>query len=330
MHHPWLDDLQALVRAGRKIVMISVVKSEGSVPRETGARLLVLDDEVLHTIGGGHLEWRAIETAREWIAQQDTAPRRMLVRYSLGASLGQCCGGAVTLALERILVDDLDWIDQMAAGIRARRSMCRRLLFPALKSAQQPSDFSVQVETGDRQDGSSTCLLHPQDDGLVQMEETIRTNAFHLVLFGAGHVGRALIKALAPLPCTVTWVDERGGEFPVQLPPNVTADINDDPESAVDAAPPGSYYLVMTHSHALDQQLAERILRRDDFTYFGMIGSKTKRAKFEHRLLDRGLTNTQLHSMTCPIGVGGIKGKEPAVIAVAVAAELLQVYSKSL
>ena len=329
MHHPWLDDLQTLARAGRAVVMISVVKSEGSVPRETGARLLVTEDDVLHTIGGGHLEWRAIETAREWL-QSTQSPRRMLARYSLGASLGQCCGGAVTLAFERILPDDLPWIEQMSAGIRARQSMRRRLQFPALKSSQQPQDFSVQTDVDTKSGGQSSCTLHAQNDGLVEMEEIIRTNAFHLVLFGAGHVGRALVKTLAPLPCTISWIDERSNEFPKQLPPNVTADINEDPESAVDAAPPGSYYLVMTHSHALDQALAERILRRGDFAYFGMIGSRTKRTKFEHRLQSRGITDAQLQSMTCPIGVSGIKGKEPAVIAVAVAAELLQVYSKSL
>ena len=329
MHHPWLDDLLALTHAGQAVIMISVVKSEGSVPRETGARLLVTADSVLHTIGGGHLEWRAIETAREWL-QPGQNTRRMLARYSLGASLGQCCGGTVTLAFERIQTEDLHWIEQMAAGIRARQNMRRKLLFPALKSQQQPQDFSVQTDAEGKAGNHSTCVLHARDDGLVMMEEIIRTNAFHLVLFGAGHVGRALVKALAPLPCTISWVDERSGEFPKELPPNVVADINEDPESAVDAAPAGSYFLVMTHSHALDQTLSERILRRGDFTYFGTIGSRTKRAKFEHRLLARGITEAQLQTMTCPIGVGGIKGKEPAIIAIAVAAELLQVYSKNL
>jgi xanthine dehydrogenase accessory protein XdhC len=150
----------------------------------------------------------------------------------------------------------------------------------------------------------------------------------HIVLFGAGHVGHALIKLLGSLPCVVQWVDERDELFPDETPANVQVEATDTPDAIVDTAPPGAYFLVMTHNHALDFSLAARIMRRRDFTYFGMIGSKTKRVKFERRLLDRGVDLDRLVEMTCPIGVAGIVDKAPSAIAVAVCAELLQIRTR--
>jgi xanthine dehydrogenase accessory factor len=126
----------------------------------------------------------------------------------------------------------------------------------------------------------------------------------------------------------VTWVDERDDLFPAQLPANVVVEATDIPEALAEQAPPGTSFLVMTHSHALDQRLAEAILRRPDFhdDWFGLIGSNTKRKQFEHRLQERGIDRARLDAMVCPIGVPGIEGKAPAVIAVAVAAQLLMVW----
>lgn len=158
--------------------------------------------------------------------------------------------------------------------------------------------------------------------------EAPRPAPMHIVLFGAGHVGHALIKLLGSLPCVVQWVDERDELFPDETPANVQVEATDTPDAIVDMAPPGAYFLVMTHNHALDFSLAERIMRRRDFTYFGMIGSKTKRVKFERRLMDRGVDMDRLVEMTCPIGVTGIVDKAPPAIAVAVCAELLQIRSR--
>jgi xanthine dehydrogenase accessory factor len=157
-----------------------------------------------------------------------------------------------------------------------------------------------------------------------------RPAPMHIVLFGAGHVGHALVKLLGSLPCVVQWVDERDELFPEETSPNVQIEATDTPDAIVDTAPPGAYFLVMTHNHALDFSLAARIMRRRDFTYFGMIGSKTKRVKFERRLLDRGVDLDRLVEMTCPIGVGGIVDKAPPSIAVAVCAELLQIRSRQI
>jgi xanthine dehydrogenase accessory factor len=157
-----------------------------------------------------------------------------------------------------------------------------------------------------------------------------RPAPMHIVLFGAGHVGHALVRLLGSLPCVVQWVDERDELFPDETPPNVQVEATDTPDAIVDMAPPGAWFLVMTHNHALDFSLAARIMRRRDFSYFGMIGSKTKRVKFERRLLERGVDLERLAEMTCPIGVDGIVDKAPAAIAIAVCAQLMQLRSQQI
>jgi xanthine dehydrogenase accessory factor len=146
----------------------------------------------------------------------------------------------------------------------------------------------------------------------------------HIVLFGAGHVGHALVRLFGMLPCVVQWVDERDELFPDEVPANVQIEATDTPAAIVDEAPPGAWFIVMTHNHALDFELTERIMRRRDFAWFGLIGSKTKRVKFERRLLDRGVPAERLAEMVCPIGVPGIIDKAPSSIAVAVTAQLMQ------
>jgi xanthine dehydrogenase accessory factor len=146
----------------------------------------------------------------------------------------------------------------------------------------------------------------------------------HVVLFGAGHVGHALVTLLGMLPCVVQWVDERDELFPDEVPPNVQVEATDTPAAIVDEAPPGAYFIVMTHNHALDFELSERIMRRRDFAWFGLIGSQTKRVKFERRLIERGVAAERMSEMTCPIGVTGVVDKAPSSIAVAVAAQLMQ------
>lgn len=147
-----------------------------------------------------------------------------------------------------------------------------------------------------------------------------------LMLFGAGHVGTALVRALDGLPCRVTWVDTRDAQFPASVPGNTVIECTDTPEALIAAAPAGTSFLVMTHSHALDQQLTEQILKRAHAGWFGLIGSHTKRMQFEHRLRDRGIDAARIAAMVCPIGLPGISGKEPAVIAASVTAQLLQVW----
>ena len=250
--------------AGQAGVVIEVVRTAGSVPREAGTRMLVSATQAIGTIGGGHLELMAIANARTLLAQVpgfEPVDRH----YPLGPALGQCCGGAVTLRFARLA----------HAAVRA---------WP---------------------------LAAPR---------------FLLQLYGAGHVGRAIVQLLAGIPCQVQWIDEREDEFPADatLPPHIEKVCVAPVEAEVDIAPANACYLVLTHRHDLDMRIAEAILRRGDFRYLGLIGSRTKRARFLHRYEERGIPAATLGRMTCPIGVPGIEGKEPEVIAVAMVAQLLQ------
>ena len=257
------DTARAWLGAGRAAVVVEVVAFKGSVPRETGTRMLVAADAVAGTIGGGHLELQAIDNARQMLGQGGPAAREQSI--ALGPSLGQCCGGALTLRY---------------ATLDART---------------------------------------PWPDAAPR---------FALQLYGAGHVGRAIVSLLAGLPCRVWWIDERESEFPLRAePPHIERLCVEPVEAEVAQAPPGAFYLVLTHSHELDQRIAEAILRRGDFGWFGLIGSATKRARFEHRFAQRGIAADTVARMACPIGVPGITGKEPEVIALAVVAQLLQASS---
>jgi xanthine dehydrogenase accessory factor len=153
---------------------------------------------------------------------------------------------------------------------------------------------------------------------------------FYLQLHGAGHVGSAIARILSTIDCLVDWVDEREEMFPFALfdgapwPDHIRVVADDGVEDEVKAAPNGAYYLVLTHNHDLDLRITEAILKRGDFEFLGLIGSKTKRARFIHRFERRGIPSDRIARMTCPIGIEGIDGKEPEMIAIAVVAQLLQ------
>ncbi|MRW91579.1 xanthine dehydrogenase accessory protein XdhC [Duganella sp. FT80W] len=309
-------------------VLVTVAIVEGSGPREPGARMLVSARGQHDTIGGGHLEMCAIELARDMLATP--AASAWLERYALGPTLGQCCGGVVHLAFE--LVDA-----SLAAVLETLRARRREDSWRLSAIDGPPAalllDASGAIVAGtvvdaphlDRQRG--THILRDADGHRWLADPCLAPRA-HLLLFGAGHVGTAIVRMLGELPCTVTWVDEREDMFPASLPPNVIVEATDTPEAAVAQAPAGASYLVMTHSHALDQRLSEAILAREDVGWFGLIGSNTKRVQFERRLAARGLPQDRIDNMVCPIGLPGITSKLPAAIAASVCAQLLMVWER--
>src|SRR5687768_9918239 len=222
--------------------LIEVLETRGSAPREAGTRMWVSPSEVRGTIGGGNLEYTALKIAREMLLSAEQQKDR---RFALGDSLGQCCGGSVTLRFTK---------------------------------TQNP-EISQQTQ-------------------------------FHVVLFGAGHVGKEVARILERLPCRLTWIDPRPEVFPASV--NAKVVIEEEPAWMVDEAPAGAFYLVMTHSHALDLEIVERVLRRNDFAFLGLIGSETKAAKFRLRLRQK---NLPVEKLVCPIGL--VKaGKHPAEVAV--------------
>ena len=337
----WIDTLAALQARGAPAVIVSVVGTRGSVPRAAGTHMIVTRDAVHATIGGGHLEYQAIGIARDML--DGARPQERLRRFPLGASLGQCCGGVVNLLFEP-LIRSADWITHATALRRARTAFVTavpttgdasvdRLIVTADTVFGAAGDLHSAVVARARallRSGDSA-LLAPIGDDVDSPRwffEPVRDDRFDIVLFGAGHVGRALVKLFTDLPCRVTWIDARDDEFPRDVPPNVEVVCSDAPEADVDAAPAGAYFLVMTHDHAQDERISERILRRDDFAYFGLIGSRSKRRHFEQRMARRGMPPERFAAMTCPIGLPGIDGKEPAVIAVAVVAQILRIRSE--
>ena len=250
----WISALADLQQQGQPCVLVTIIEELGSTPRNAGSKMVVTADRIYETVGGGHLEFKAMELARDMLANRTQDTR--LERFSLGASLGQCCGGATVL------------------------------------------------------------LFEPMGQPQAQ-----------IAVFGAGHVGRALVPLLASLPCKVRWIDSRENEFPEHIPQGATKVVNDEVVDEVENMPAGSYFIVMTHNHQLDLELTAAILKRNDFAYYGLIGSQTKRVKFEHRLRDRGFSAEVMQKMRCPMGIAEVKGKLPIEIAVSIAGEVIATYN---
>ncbi|MBL8474172.1 MAG: xanthine dehydrogenase accessory protein XdhC [Rhodocyclaceae bacterium] len=331
--HDWHAILE-LLAAAAPTVLVSVVSGKGSVPRAAGAKMLVSAHGCAGSIGGGHLEFKAAAIARDLLAGGSVAPQ--VQRFALGASLGQCCGGAVNLLFDPLPARPA-WVALLAQALLAgTRAALLTALAPGAGSLAVTPD-AICGSLGDAARDNECAararlllaarapaqLVHFAGGGTAFFDPLYEPEV-DVYLFGAGHVGRALVKILAELPCRIVWVDERTELFPPALPFNVQAVATDLPDAEVRAARPGACFLVMTHSHALDQMLAECILTRGDFTWFGLIGSASKRAQFEKRLAVRGVPAERLARMLCPIGLPGIAGKQPAVIALSVAAQLMQ------
>lgn len=190
------------------------------------------------------------------------------------------------------------------------------------RASQQLEDFPLGAKLGQCCGGSASVLL-----------ESFVPRPVNLMLFGAGHVGRALIKVLAELPCRVWWVDERESLLQqdvemAALPDNVTAVCDTDAVDAVARMPGNSYYLVMTHNHQLDYDLCRTILQRDDARYIGLIGSATKWQRFKLRFDHRGIDAQQYQHIHCPVGLSAVSGKLPMEVAVSIAAEIIHTYQQ--
>jgi xanthine dehydrogenase accessory factor len=284
--------------------LITVHDVKGSAPREAGARMVVRPDGAFHgTIGGGQLEFRMLDIAREMLAA-GRGPAR-IVDQALGPDLGQCCGGRVKILIETFDKRDLQ---DLASLVETEGSGGLFEVECRMEEGRVTREFSSAVG----------------DDHWSGWRETHGEVRTPVLIFGSGHVGRALVLSLAPLPFAVRWLDDREDAFPAHLPPNAQAVRMRDPEAEIAEADPRSFVLVMTHDHPLDMAITAAALRRD-FPYVGLIGSATKRARFEKRFRELGLPEEKIRSLVCPIGLLGIADKDPAVIAASVTAQLLQV-----
>jgi xanthine dehydrogenase accessory factor len=310
----WIEAASRHLTSHACLVRVTVVALRGSAPRDAGASMLVDAERTIGTIGGGHLEWRAIALARE--ALKDMAvPAIRWVDLVLGPDLGQCCGGRVEIWLERLTRDDIDWLSDAANRLRAGRPAT---LFTGMQHGAVSHRLLASLP------GASLRLERADDEGLRLFEPLLRVRPA-LYIFGAGHVGQALVRLLAELALfEITWIDSRADLLPGTLPMEVHAIVCDAPARLAGTAPLGTRFVVMTHDHALDFELCRVILQREDASWLGLIGSASKSARFRSRLKREGLPLEALSRLHCPIGVPRISSKLPAALAIGIAAQLLQ------
>lgn len=313
----WWTIAAAHIAQAKPMVLVTICTVEGSAPREAGAKLLVWDDGQDGTVGGGKLEYTIVDQARRMLTG-DVAWR--FQHYPLGPLLGQCCGGRVGVLLERLNPASAGWLGGLVAAERIGKpyAVISRLEAGGIVRQISPCDaimpeapFLVRAPQGEPIAGRI-------GEGFTLIEH-IRPQP-RLLMFGAGHVGQALAPIMRTLPFDLIWLDSRP-DFAA-----TGAMIAGDLLEAVHAAPPGSFALIFTHSHDMDYQLCRAVLARGDFRYCGLIGSATKRVRFEKRLAADGVAYSGL---TCPIGEIGLTSKVPQVMAVAIAAELLRELEKT-
>jgi len=252
----WIEALSKCHREAQSFVLLTALDIKGSSPCGNGRKMLVTQDKIFDTIGGGALEYESIDIARTLLKKNQAMQQSKT--FNLGRDLKQCCGGVVTV------------------------------FFEVFNYHQLP-----------------------------------------VALYGAGHVGRAIIKILEDIECQVKWFDSRSELFPDTSANHIEMIVMDKPEVAVELSEAGTYHLIMTHDHGLDQTLCEAILSRGDSQYCGLIGSSTKGLKFRQRLLKKGFSEQELAHLSCPMGLSGLRSKQPMEIAVSVVSEIMQLKQQS-
>lgn len=309
-------------------MLVTITAVRGSAPRAVGSHMLITGQRQWGSIGGGNLEFQSTDLARKLLSESDHDLAREQ-RFGLGPALNQCCGGSVTVLFEVLRAQHYPWLDECTGpeadkqlltvvdGERSDKSLITHAndglenLPPGLREqvAQQPVD---------------TTFVTAASDGRRFIVESLQRRRVRLALFGAGHVARVLVPLLREQPFELHWVDSRPDAFPEHSEDCATLHRTVDPVSVVGDMPPGTAFLVMTHSHELDEDICDAVLGRNDHNWLGLIGSETKRRRFEHRLAARGHGEASLSRLVCPVGLAGIPGKRPATIAVTILAQLLR------
>lgn len=325
----WIEELADLTAGGERVVVVTVAGIRGSAPREVGAKMIVTENETLGTIGGGQLEYQCTRLAFEMLGNDETPSLR---KFPLGSSMGQCCGGVVDILFEPIAIGLPTWLQDLRAlhGQREPAVMATHVEGDKLKCVitadnvfgAAADDVGIDIIGRARYGLDTGRIAHRSDNWLLEL---VIGSDLNIAVFGAGHVGTAVVQTMSSLDCNIRWIDSRRNMFR-HTPANVRAIETPDPSLEVAAMPPGSCFLVMTHSHAIDFDICDRILQRRDAAYCGLIGSVSKRRRFEKRYRAQGMPDELIETLVCPIGVAGISGKKPAEIAVSASAEVLQAY----
>lgn len=306
----WTRHAAEMITADHWAVLVTVSAAHGSIPREAGAKMLVGATKITGTIGGGTLELMALQQARHMATSKGPHVRQMDV--PLGPKTQQCCGGRVELLLELLNESHLPLLHQID---QADQKTELGSLHSALNGdTPQKTIHNTPLET----------VCH--DENFLM--EPLGDRRTPLYLFGAGHVGKAIIDRIDNLPFRVTWIDRRQEEFPDRLPDNVEKCLSASSSDAVQHAPANSAFLVMSYSHRIDYAITAAILARGDAAYCGLIGSQTKRNRFLKRFREEeNLSSEECARLTCPIGLQNIPGKAPEIVAIGVIAQLLEIFA---
>ncbi len=312
----WPAVALAHIRDGRPLALVTLLATEGSAPREAGTKMLIWPGGQSGSIGGGNLEQQATNQALRMLALAEP-PAITIQDYPLGPLLAQCCGGRVRLMIEPLGPADSPWLSEAdhldAAGepFEIRTRLDRGVAARRAVSAARADAPSVTVN------GDPASARTPRPSPGDEIVERLIPSPL-LRLFGAGHVGQAIARAAAPLPFRLQWLDSRpdvaeeaGARWMAPL------------ALAAAAAEPCDFTLILTHDHALDFALTDAALAGGGDGFLGLIGSRTKRARFVRRLREAGHGEAALARLVCPIGLPGLEGKDPAIIAVSVTADLL-------
>lgn len=326
-----LRDILERAEAGPSFVRLVVIETQGSAPREVGAAMVVDAEGASGTIGGGQLEFEAIAHARQLLerGRRDPAPWLRETRvWPLGPALGQCCGGTVRLLFEHFGVAEIDHMTGLADtckdGVLVRSLVAGEPVATMDAPSLPPPVARIVDDLVNARRAQAPTLVRTGDGDAAHFIEPLAPRARPLFIYGAGHVGRAIVKIAADLDVEIYWVDTHAERFPDQAYANVHQVVARDPAVVAEAAPADALHVVLTYSHAMDLAICHALLAQDAFAFLGLIGSATKRARFHKRLHEGGVSPAALQRLVCPIGTGGLRGKEPVTIAVSVVAQLIE------
>jgi len=326
----WAEELHTKILAGHGVVLVTVIATRGSAPREVGAKMMVTADGCSGSIGGGQLEFQCAQLAAAMLGSDGHIERQ---KFPLGTQMGQCCGGVVEVLFESIVAGYPSWLEDLLA---LRSQSITAVVATTLSKGTDPKSVigpnHGQSKTGLPEQLMSLAHELIEAGGPSQIMDdvfldVVNTTGLNIAVFGAGHVGSAIVATLSGLDAQIRWVDSRPGVFRA-VPAGVRAIETQHPVDEVAAMPPSAFYLVMTHSHGMDFDICQAVLTREDAAYCGLIGSRSKRRQFEKRSRSAGLEQSLIDQLVCPIGIDGIRGKTPKEIAIAVIAEVLQVHDR--
>lgn len=304
--HDWCEALARELEKGRAVVMVTAVEVLGSAPCAPGAKLLVSsNDPVLGTVGGGNLEFTAIDQARKLAGSERSV---LLQSLPLGPVLSQCCGGRVTLLFERFAPEQSSWFAEKANSGGQFTTTIDPKFYRREHSPKNWLALPDEFSAGTLADG--------------KWVEPVRHPRRRIVIFGGGHIGKALAHILSEASCEILVVDPRA-EIVEHFSEIATVIVASSPETMDHWWQPGSIAVILTHSHELDYTWTRELLRRADYAWCGLIGSKTKRTRFLRRLRSDGVPDQRISDLVCPIGLPGLNSKHPGVVAISTAAQLL-------